>query len=192
MGKTSNSQHLLSAYYMPGTVSGAYLCNLYKLHKPCEIGILLHTLQIEGIGLRKGKTVAQGHPFRSQGSQDSNPGSVGQSHVPEGLMVHPGGTDMTQEREGGAVTCAKHGFLFWCSEKASGHQRPRGILSVLGGGHPLPQVRGEGSWDAFEEEQMSCAWNRWCRGLGVLGGDSESQPVFGSFGKALKSTKSRL
>ncbi|KAF6088348.1 hypothetical protein HJG60_008195 [Phyllostomus discolor] len=103
VGKTSNSQHLLSTYYMLGIVLGAYLCNLYKLHKPCEIGILLlHTLQIEGTGLRKGKTVAQGHTFRSQDSQDSNLGSVGQSHVPEGLMVHPRGIDTTQERQRGS------------------------------------------------------------------------------------------
>lgn len=34
--------------------------------------------------LSKGKAVAQGHTVRSQGSQDSKPDSVGQSHVPEG------------------------------------------------------------------------------------------------------------
>lgn len=31
----------------------------------------------------RGKTVSQGHTARLWGSQDSNPGSVGQSHVPE-------------------------------------------------------------------------------------------------------------
>lgn len=122
--------------------------------------------RLRELKLSKGKTVAQGHTARSWGSQDLNPGPVDQSHV--------------SEREPPAY--AKHVFLLVIRE-GSGHQRPSGIL-IGGRASPLPQVRGEGNRDAFEEDQVVwCAWSRWGRGPGMLGGNSESQLVFGPLAK---------
>lgn len=99
--------------------------------------------------------MAQGHTVKSQGSQDPNPDSVGQSHIPEGSYGLIGGHRQdTGKGKGGLWRMLSRDFYFGDRE---GFWAPKTKWNFdhLGGGHRFSQVRGEGNWDAFEEEQMS-------------------------------------
>lgn len=87
-------------------------------------------------------------------------------------------------REREMCAYAKHMLLFVIRE---GFREPKAkwnFDSLGGRASLLPQVRGEGNRDAFEEDEaVWYAWSRWCRGLQTLGSNSESQLVFGSLAK---------